>query len=87
MKRLWLNAGQETSMHFHYAKCETIYVIEGDLRIIFEDVNKPSVILGPGEHHTIREGKINAHRMQSNEGCKYIEASTPHECDSERIRL
>lgn len=85
VKRLVLNAGCETSMHFHYAKCETIVVESGELWIDFE--GRPSVMLYAGQHLTIREGKVNAHRMQSNIGCVYIEASTPHECDSERIRL
>lgn len=85
-KRLVLKARHCTSMHFHYAKCETLYILEGQLTIEFEDW--PTVTLNPGQWYTIREGKCNAHRMTAGDvDCVYLEASTPHECDSERIRL
>jgi mannose-6-phosphate isomerase-like protein (cupin superfamily) len=83
LKQLVLDPGQCTSMHFHYAKCETLYVLRGSLVIEFEE--RKTVYLERDESLTIYEGKSNAHRMRSAGGCVYLEASTPHRHDSERI--
>jgi uncharacterized cupin superfamily protein len=83
VKRLKLQGA--TSMHFHYAKCETIFVIDGCLTIEFESEEHELVVLLPGEFITIREGRVNAHAMRSEAGCVYLEASTPHEYDAQRV--
>lgn len=86
VKRLKLNAGKTTSMHFHYAKRETIYVLHGILRVQFDDGRDPW-FGRPGEVLTIPEGRANAHAMSSEVGCEYIECSTPQVTDSERLYL
>ena len=85
-KKLVLNAGKQTSMHFHYAKCETLYIISGKLRVEFHGQITDAILVS-GSWYTIREGRSNAHRMVNDgpDDCVYLEASTPHECDSERI--
>lgn len=86
LKRIVLVAGARTSVHFHYCKTETNVVVEGQLRIELEDGTH--VTLLPGEHHTLREGRVNAHRMIAlgDTDCVFLEASTPHPGDSERLR-
>jgi mannose-6-phosphate isomerase-like protein (cupin superfamily) len=84
VKRLVLLPAAQTSMHFHYAKCETLIVVAGSLAVCF-DQGGP-VYLGPGDHLSIREGRIHAHRMTAGpNGCEFIECSTPHPGDSERL--
>lgn len=90
LKQLTLNPASQTSMHFHYVKTETLFILDGSLMIQFDDANLEDVELEAGDHYTIAEGKINAHRMindDPNKRCVYLEASTPHLYDSERIRL
>lgn len=86
LKRLTLAAGVKTPMHFHYAKTETLYVISGVVHIFWANKARPTVTLNPGDWFTIREGRKNAHRMIAGEdGAVYLEASTPHHDDSERV--
>lgn len=83
LKRIHLDG--QTSMHFHYAKTETLYVLEGTVIVTFHD-GRPAAVLNPGDTLTIQAGKKNAHRMQSYDGeVVYLEASTPHPDDSERL--
>lgn len=88
LKRLTLTPGERTSMHFHYGKTETLFVLSGDLLVSFQS-GASDVHLRRGETLTIRAGRVNAHRMISGRenGCVYVEASTPHVDDSERVEL
>jgi uncharacterized cupin superfamily protein len=99
VKRLKLNAGWSTSIHWHNCKTETIIVESGILQVVFDDPTvdiidvdgerQPAgdvVSLIDGESITIFEGRQSAHAMRSTTGCSYIEASTPHTVDSERVR-
>lgn len=87
-------------MHWHNCKTETIIVEDGELIISFQsDVpvmlhGQPynvkageDVYLAPGDTMTIFEGQQSAHSMRSIEGATYLEASTPHMVDSERLYL
>lgn len=87
VKRLTIEPGKTTSMHFHYAKRETIYVLKGTLVIHFDDSRRDALVLEEGDDCTIPEGRSNAHRMESERGCEYLECSTPQIDDSERLYL
>lgn len=87
-------------MHWHNCKTETIIVETGILIVSFQsdcpievdgrafDVKAGAdIYLNPGMTMTIFEGQQSAHSMRSVEGAHYIEASTPHKVDSERLYL
>lgn len=86
MKRLTMNDGHRCSLQLHRKKCETIYVLSGELTIVHgpdcEHLTKTK--LSPGEDITIRPGVV--HRMQSENGDSvYLEASTPEMDDVVRL--
>tara|TARA_B100000579_G_C22794292_1_gene836224 strand:+ start:204 stop:551 length:348 start_codon:yes stop_codon:yes gene_type:complete len=85
VKRLIMYAGKRCSLQLHNLKCETIYVLQGKLRIYIgktkEDIE--SKIYTSGETITIRPGVI--HRMEAVEDAIYLEASTPELKDVVRI--
>jgi quercetin dioxygenase-like cupin family protein len=85
MKRLTMWKGHRCSMQFHHVKCETIYVLSGQLRIL-SGATADSVgsrIYGSGETITIRPGTV--HRMEAVEDSVYLEASTPEMDDVVRL--
>ena len=85
MKRLTMWKGHRCSMQFHHVKCETIYVLSGQLRI-YSGATADSVdarIYSGGETITIRPGTV--HRMEALEDSVYLEASTPEMEDVVRL--
>ena len=85
VKRLTMFAGHRCSLQFHDKKCETIYVLEGKLRIYIGKTkeNIRSDIYKTGDTATIKPGVI--HRMEAVEDSIYLEASTPELADVIRI--
>lgn len=85
MKRLTMWKGHRCSLQFHHVKQETIYVLTGRLRIISgpaQDQLEPK-IYEPGESITLLPGVV--HRMEADEDCVYLEASTPEMDDVVRL--
>ena len=77
VKRLTMKAGHRCSLQYHNKKCETIYVLSGDLRIYIGD-SPESVharIYVGGEYVTISSGQV--HRMEAVTDSIYLESSLP----------
>lgn len=77
MKRLVMHAGNRCSLQYHEKKIETIYVLDGELRILMgeEKDSLTEKIYTQGESITIPAGII--HRMEAVTDSIYLEASTP----------
>lgn len=85
VKRLTMWKNHRCSLQYHNIKCETIYVLDGKLRIYTGEHkdNLQSQAFVPGDSITIKPGVI--HRMEGIEDSVYLEASTPEMDDVIRI--
>ena len=85
LKRLTMNAGHRCSLQYHNKKCETIYVLDGDLKILCgsDKDNLQVNIYKSGDVITIKP--LEVHRMEAVTTCVYLEASTPDVDDTIRI--
>ena len=81
-----MNKEHRCSTQYHERKRETVYVLEGLLKVyIGDDVDTlESLLLGPGEYLTLQCYKI--HRMEAIEDSVYLEASTPELDDVVRLQ-
>jgi mannose-6-phosphate isomerase len=85
MKKLTMWAGHRCSLQYHNIKCETIYVLSGQLRIhsgLTQD-QLSSKLYGPDETITLMPGVV--HRMEAVTDSVYLEASTPEMDDVVRL--
>ena len=85
VKRLIMNKGHRCSLQFHEFKKETIFVLEGELKIyhgLSQDKLK-SKVYKAGDSITINPKEI--HRMEAIEKSVYLEASTPELDDVIRL--
>ena len=80
-----MKKGHRCSLQYHKKKIETIFVVNGKLKIFYgKKQNKlNSKIFKPNETITINPKII--HRMQALSNCIYLEASTPEITDVVRI--
>jgi quercetin dioxygenase-like cupin family protein len=85
VKKLTMWKGRRCSLQYHVKKCETIYVLSGQLRIYFgpNQESLDSKIFGAHESITLTPGFV--HRMEAVENSIYLEASTPEMDDVVRI--
>lgn len=85
LKRLTMKKNHRCSLQYHNKKCETIYVVLGELMITEGEstVNLKSKIYKAGETVTITPKII--HRMEGVTDCTYLEASTPDTDDTVRL--
>ena len=88
MKKLTMLKGHKCSLQYHNQKCETIYVLSGDLRIYIgkdlkSEKNLSSKIYKSGETITLTPGIV--HRMEAVSDSVYLEASTPEMDDVVRL--
>ncbi|WP_338849078.1 hypothetical protein V8J88_08995 [Massilia sp. W12] len=85
MKKLTMWKGHRCSMQYHNIKCETIYVLSGQLRIYAgpDLEHLDARIYTGGETITIKPGTV--HRMEAVEDSVYLEASTPEMEDVVRL--
>jgi mannose-6-phosphate isomerase len=85
MKKLTMRKGHRCSIQYHNIKRETIYVLDGQLRIYsgasLETMT--SRIYSANETITIVPGVV--HRMEAVEDSVYLEASTPEMDDVVRL--
>lgn len=85
LKRLLMKQGHRCSLQYHEQKCETIYVLNGVLKISIG----PSVeslsdrLFRVGESVTLLPGIV--HRMEAVEEAVYLEASTSQLDDVVRL--
>jgi quercetin dioxygenase-like cupin family protein len=85
MKKLTMWRGHRCSLQYHQVKCETIYVLSGQLRIYTgptKDELSSRVYLAD-ETITLVPGVV--HRMEAVEDSVYLEASTPEMEDVVRL--
>jgi len=66
-----MKEGKRCSLQLHESKHETIYILSGKMRLIYEDTETN---LYEGEFFVIENGKV--HRMCGITDCVYIEVST-----------
>jgi quercetin dioxygenase-like cupin family protein len=85
MKKLTMWAGHRCSLQYHNIKCETIYVLKGQLRIYSGPTQDQldSKVYGADETITLVPGVV--HRMEAVEDSIYLEASTPEMDDVVRL--
>ena len=85
MKKLTMWKGHRCSIQYHKVKCETIYVLSGQLRIYYGPSLETlqSRVFCAGETITITSGIV--HRMEGVEDSIYLEASTPEMDDVVRL--
>ncbi len=83
-KLLFLNAGQSLSLQYHETKDETLYVLEGEMRLLVGvEGQMRELTLGPGCAHRITPGT--RHRLRSDRGCVIVEVSSPELDDVVRL--
>ncbi len=84
-KKLFMKKGHRCSLQYHQKKIETVYIVEGKLKIFFGTNKKKlkSKIFKSHENITIKPKII--HRMQAITDSIYIEGSTPELDDVIRI--
>lgn len=94
-KILTIKPGERLSLQYHEKKEETIYVLEGILKVWSSDDEKDHTILMPGDTFHVKPGQI--HRFGAPKGSalrvfgkymatKIIEVSTPELDDVIRIK-
>lgn len=86
-KILEFKAGSKFSDHFHLAKKETFYVLDGILGLYYYDLSTGARIykqLIPGDVITINRGE--PHQIEAITSSRIIEVSTHHE-DSDSYRI
>jgi len=86
VKRLFMKQGCKCSLQLHNEKHETIYVLNGKLKITFGyDTNELKELeLNPGDYLAIKPKLI--HRMEGIEDCLYLESSTNQLDDVVRLQ-
>lgn len=83
-KLLHLEAGHALSLQYHEKKDETLYVLEGELRLeVEEDGLMRDRTLSAGESYRIRPGI--KHRMRADRKCVVFEVSSPELDDVVRL--
>jgi mannose-6-phosphate isomerase len=83
-KILHLEAGHCLSLQYHERKDETIFVLEGQMRLLVEiDGIMQELTLGPGQSHRIIPGV--RHRMRADRPCVIVEVSSPQLDDVVRL--
>jgi mannose-6-phosphate isomerase len=83
-KILHIDRGESLSLQYHEIKEETLYVVEGELRLTIEkDGDRRELILRRGEAFHIPPRLI--HRMEAIVDTDVAEVSTPHLDDVVRL--
>ncbi len=73
-KKLSMKTGHKCSLQLHRKKHETLYVLEGIMKLWLDKEGKNHEILTADDTFVIKPGVI--HRMESVEDCLYLESST-----------
>lgn len=84
-KVLFIEAGKRLSLQYHNLKDESIYVMDGELRLWVEgqDGELQEMTLGPGESH--RVPALTRHRYEAITDTHLMEVSTPELEDVVRL--
>lgn len=86
VKRLTMHKGHKCSIQYHKKKKETVYVLEGILKIyVGQDAKSlKTITLKKDDFITVLPGIV--HRMEAVENSIYLESSTPELDDVVRIQ-
>lgn len=86
VKRLTMYKGHKCSLQLHNNKCETIYVLQGILKIThgLDQQNLSDALFSANGVITLKPGVV--HRMEAVEDAVYLEASTPEMDDVVRFK-
>lgn len=79
-KILEVRGGRRLSLQYHRFKCETMYVLEGRIKLT---LGAKTMVVGPGKSVTIKPGV--KHRVEALDNAKILEASTPQIKDVVRL--
>ena len=83
-KILHLSPGHSLSLQYHERKDETLFVLEGEVRLLVEvDGAMEERRLRPWEAYRIRPGV--KHRMRADQPCVLVEVSSPELDDVVRL--
>ena len=85
LKRLTMLQGHRCSLQYHNDKCETIYVLSGELKILVGNDKNNLVTKIYKSNDVITIQPLEIHRMEAISDCVYLEASTPNTDDTVRI--
>jgi len=85
-KRLTMFKGHMCSLQYHELKIESVYLLNGSLRVYIGDKENElnEIIMKPHDSITLHPFKI--HRMEALEDSIYLEASTPEIEDVVRLQ-
>lgn len=84
-KDKWSSKG---AYHYHKMKDETFFVVEGELRLDYVTNENEFITVILKKYDSFRIDTLMKHRFTatSDEGCKFVEASTTHrDADSYRV--
>tara|TARA_B100000315_G_C14124558_1_gene384111 strand:- start:19 stop:375 length:357 start_codon:yes stop_codon:yes gene_type:complete len=86
MKKLKMNKGNMCSLQYHEKKRETLYVLQGQLKVYMgnKQDDLKQIIMNPSDTLTLKPFII--HRMEAIEDSIYLEASTPELNDVVRLK-
>lgn len=82
-KKLFMKTGHRCSLQLHRKKHETLYVLEGIMKLWLDEEGNDHRILTKGDTCVIEPGVI--HRMESIKDCLYLESSTSELDDVVRL--
>lgn len=85
-KILHIDPGHRLSLQYHTNKDETLFLLNGRMRLELEDERGALVqhVVEPGESFRVPAGR--RHRIHALEECRVLEASTPELDDVVRIQ-
>jgi mannose-6-phosphate isomerase len=85
-KILHINRGQRLSLQYHNWKDETLYLLQGHMRLELEDERGAIVQheVRPGQSFRVPAGR--RHRIHALDECRVLEASTPELDDVVRLQ-
>lgn len=85
-KIIEINAGARLSLQYHEAKDETIYVLDGRLRLVIGDSAEALETRDLDEGASVRVDTGKVHRYEAPHGAvRVLEVSTPHPDDVVRL--
>ena len=85
VKRLTMYKGHRCSLQYHNYKIETIYILNGKLKISIGDSAEEMTHEIYSGNDSVTLNPLKLHRMEAIEDCIYLEASTPEMQDVVRI--
>ena len=77
LKKLFMKKGFQCSLQYHEEKTETIYLLNGTMKLTMGDKNKLTEYIVNEEGFSITIKPFEIHRMTALTDILYLEASTP----------